>query len=83
MKILSNTTIHEEFINDEARQQLFRPYRPSSVINDEARQQLFRAYRPSSGISDEARQQLFRPYRPSSGLKYKNAECLSVSMKVD
>jgi hypothetical protein len=43
MKILSNTTIHEEFINDEARQQLFRPY------------------------------------QPSSGLKYKNAECISVT----
>jgi hypothetical protein len=43
MKILYNTNIHEEFINDEARQQLFRPY------------------------------------QPSSGLKYKNAECLSVT----
>jgi hypothetical protein len=43
IKILSNTTIHKEFINDEARQQLFRPY------------------------------------QPSSGLKYKNAECLSVT----
>jgi hypothetical protein len=30
MKILSNTTIHEEFINDKARQQLFPPYQPSS-----------------------------------------------------
>jgi hypothetical protein len=30
-------------------------------------------------INEEARQQLFRPYRPSSGLKYKNAECLSVT----
>jgi hypothetical protein len=30
VNILSNTTIHEELINDEARQQLFRPYQPSS-----------------------------------------------------
>jgi hypothetical protein len=27
---MSNTTIREEFINDKARQQLFRPYQPSS-----------------------------------------------------
>jgi hypothetical protein len=32
MKVPSNTTIHEEFINDEARQQLFRPYQPSSGL---------------------------------------------------
>jgi hypothetical protein len=29
---MSNTTIHEEFINDKARQQLFRPYQPSSSL---------------------------------------------------
>jgi hypothetical protein len=28
--ITSNTTIHEEFINDKARRQFFRPYQPSS-----------------------------------------------------
>jgi hypothetical protein len=27
---MSNTTIHKEFINDQARRQLFRPYQPSS-----------------------------------------------------
>jgi hypothetical protein len=32
MKILSNTIIHEEFINDEARQQWSRPYQPSSGL---------------------------------------------------
>jgi hypothetical protein len=31
--IMSNTTIHEEFINDKARRQLFRPYQPSSGHN--------------------------------------------------
>jgi hypothetical protein len=30
--IMSNTTIHKEFINDKARRQLFRPYRPSSGL---------------------------------------------------
>jgi hypothetical protein len=30
--VMSNTTIHEEFINDKARQQLFRPYQPSSGL---------------------------------------------------
>jgi hypothetical protein len=29
---MSNTTIHEEFINDKARRQLFRPYQPSSGL---------------------------------------------------